>query len=163
MIVIALGGNLISDAGPPEATIAAALAELALRGIRPVHVSPMYASQAWPDPRDPPYVNAVARLETSLAPETLMRELEAVETKFGRIRARLNAPRTLDIDLLDYNGLVRELAPTLPHPRMGARAFVLIPLGDIAPRWRHPVSGATIGELIAALPKAEQTLQRLRG
>src|SRR5580704_4951521 len=118
MIVIALGGNLISDAGPPEATIAAALAELALRGIRPVRVSPMYASQAWPDPHDPPYANAVARLETSLSPETLMREFEAVEAKFGRIRARPNAPRTLDIDLLDYNGLVRELDPTLPHPRM---------------------------------------------
>jgi 2-amino-4-hydroxy-6-hydroxymethyldihydropteridine diphosphokinase len=163
MIVIALGGNLISDAGPPEATIAAALAELALRGIRPVRVSPMYASQAWPDPHDPPYANAVARLETSLSPETLMREFEAVEAKFGRIRARPNAPRTLDIDLLDYNGLVRELDPTLPHPRMETRAFVLIPLGDIAPLWRHPVSGTTIRELIAALPEAERTLHRLRG
>jgi len=161
MIVIALGSNLTSAAGPPEATIAAALSELARRGVRPVAVSSMYATEAWPDPRDPSFVNAAARLETSLEPEALMATLELVEARFGRVRGRPNAPRTLDIDLLDYNGIVRSRNPTLPHPRMQSRPFVLVPLADIAPTWRHPVSGKSAGELIAALPESGRTLVKL--
>jgi 2-amino-4-hydroxy-6-hydroxymethyldihydropteridine diphosphokinase len=161
MIVIALGANLFSVAGAPEKTITAALETLARRGIVPVAVSALYATAAWPDPADPPFVNAAAEIETSLAPDALMRELESVEVAFGRIRTHANAPRTLDIDLLDYNGLVRERDPTLPHPRMDTRAFALIPLADIAPEWRHPVSGQTVGALIAALPEMERMLERL--
>jgi 2-amino-4-hydroxy-6-hydroxymethyldihydropteridine diphosphokinase len=153
MIVIALGANLTSDAGPPEATIAAALVELSNRGIRPVAVSPMYSTEAWPDPRDPSFVNAAALLDTKLAPGALMASLEAVEDIFGRKRERPNAPRTLDIDLLDYDGIVREKSPGLPHPRMQTRPFVLVPLADIAPHWRHPVSGKSAIELLAALPE----------
>jgi 2-amino-4-hydroxy-6-hydroxymethyldihydropteridine diphosphokinase len=151
MIVIALGGNLTSDVGRPEATISAALAELPRRGIRPVRVSPMYATEAWPDARDPSFVNAAAVLDTELPADLLMSALEAVEDMFGRRRALPNAPRTLDIDLLDYNGIVQQRNPVLPHPRMQSRLFVLVPLAAVAPHWRHPVSGKSVAELIAAL------------
>jgi 2-amino-4-hydroxy-6-hydroxymethyldihydropteridine diphosphokinase len=161
MIVIGLGGNLASTVGPPEATISAALVELARAGVGLVKVSAMYATQAWPDPADPTFINAAALLETSLAPDKLMAALEAVEKKFGRVRSLPNAPRTLDIDLLDYDGLVREGNPQLPHPRMQTRGFVLVPLADVAPHWRHPVSGKTVGELIAALPEFERTLNKV--
>jgi len=87
-----------------------------------------------------------------LSPAALLNALHAVETEFGRNRGAPNAPRTLDLDLLDYDERVEEGPPQLPHPRMETRAFVLIPLRDVAPDWRHPVSGRPLSELIAALP-----------
>lgn len=161
MIVIALGANLASRAGPPEKTILAAIGRLAEEGLKPVAVSPLYVSDAWPDSREPPFVNAAARIETSLAPEALMKKLLDIEKEFGRVRDRPNAPRTLDIDLLDYNGVIRENAPALPHPRMHTRGFVLVPLADVVPAWRHPVSGKSVGELLSALPERERILLRL--
>ena len=163
MIVIAFGANLTSVTGPPATTIAAALRTLQGDGVEVVAVSPFYESEAWPDPRDPTYVNAVAVLATSMSPEHLLERLLAVEKQFGRVRSSLNAPRTLDIDLLDYNGIVRGLPPILPHPRLHARIFVLVPLADVAPAWRHPVSGASVNDLIAALPPREQTPLRKVG
>jgi 2-amino-4-hydroxy-6-hydroxymethyldihydropteridine diphosphokinase len=156
MILIGLGANLPSRAGSPAATLAAALAELAGMGARPVAVSSLYASHAWPDPNDPLFVNAVARIETTLSPPALLGTLNAVECSFGRVRTTPNAPRTLDLDILDYNGLVQDGPPILPHPRMHYRSFVLVPLADVAATWRHPVSQRTVGELIAALPQSEQ-------
>ncbi len=74
------------------------------------------------------------------------------ETSFGRKRSIKNAPRTLDLDLIDYDGRVEEGPPVLPHPAMESRAFVLVPLAEAAPGWRHPVSGETVEDLIATLP-----------
>ena len=161
MILIALGSNLPSHAGAPANTLAAAINELAGSGIKIIALSPFYVTPAWPDPSDPAYVNAVARIETMLAPEALLGTLQRTEQRFGRARGRPNAPRTLDLDMLDYDGLIQDGPPALPHPRMHDRGFVLVPLGDVAPRWRHPVSQTTVEEMIAALPNSRQILAKL--
>lgn len=154
MILIALGANLASHAGPPAQTLAAALACLEDRNLKIYAVSSFYETAAWPDPSDPPFVNAVAVLDTGLQPDALMGILHDVETAFGRKRSIPNAPRTLDIDLIDYQGRVEQGPPQLPHPRAAQRVFVLVPLRDVAPDWRHPATGQSLDELLAALPDA---------
>ena len=151
MILIALGANLPSSAGPPAETLRAALAALERNGIKPLKVSRFYKSVAWPNPSDPPFLNAVAEIETSHSPQCLIDRLHDIERSFGRVRNERNASRTLDLDILDFDGLIQEGSPTLPHPRMKSRAFVLLPLSEIAPEWRHPVSGHSVSELMAAL------------
>ena len=158
MILIALGSNLAGPAGPPAAQLDAALADLAARGVVVERRSRWWRSVAWPDPADPPFVNGVARIRTALAPASLLAELHAVEALLGRQRERTNAPRSIDLDLLDHDGLVAtgsEGGPVLPHPRLAARGFVLLPLHEVAPEWRHPVSGMGIAALIAALPSQD--------
>jgi len=154
MILIGLGANLPSpDHGPPQATLAAALAALAARGARTVRRSPWYESAPMPPSGQPWYVNAVAELESALRPEALLAALLDVEASFGRVRGAPNAPRTVDLDLLDHHGLVTGagMKPELPHPRLHRRAFVLLPLRDLAPGWRHPACRRTVETLIAAL------------
>jgi 2-amino-4-hydroxy-6-hydroxymethyldihydropteridine diphosphokinase len=161
MIVIALGANLDSQAGTPSDTLRAALVTLGGRNVRILTVSPFYKARAWPDPRDPDYVNAVAIVETGLTPVELMGVMQQTETFLGRERSKRNAPRTLDLDIVDYQGRVEDGPPILPHPRLADRAFVLVPLADIAPGWRHPVTGRSVGELIAALPDGSGGISRL--
>jgi 2-amino-4-hydroxy-6-hydroxymethyldihydropteridine diphosphokinase len=158
MILLALGANLPSAAGPPAATLRAALARLEQRGVKILSVSSFHESLAWPDPADPAFVNAVAAVETGLQPVELLDLLHGVETEFGRLRSAPNAPRPLDIDLLDHDGKVMVSPVTLPHPRMAGRGFVLAPLAEIAPGWRHPVTGQSVEELLAALPPAPKPL-----
>lgn len=152
VILIALGGNLASSAGPPADTLKRALARLEALGVEILSVSSFYETPAWPDAADPPFVNAVAAVKTALQPVELLELLHGVETEFGRMRSVPNAPRTLDIDLLDHDGRVMANDIALPHPRLAARSFVLVPLAEVAPAWRHPVSGQGVGELLAALP-----------
>jgi 2-amino-4-hydroxy-6-hydroxymethyldihydropteridine diphosphokinase len=152
MILIALGANLPSPAGPPEQTLKTALRQLAARSITIVKQSGFYRSAAWPDPNDPSFVNAVAAVKTDFDPAALLSVLHEIEAAFGRQRGKPNAPRTLDVDLLDYDGRIEDGPPQLPHPRMDARAFVLVPLREVAPNWRHPVSGHGVSDLIEKLP-----------
>lgn len=164
MIIIALGANLFSSVGPPEATLAAAIDRLDQRGVRTVAQSHFYRTTAWPDPSDPSFVNAVCLVSSPLDPEDLLGTLHSVETSFGRNRSVFEteryAPRTLDIDLIDYNGLIQPGPPVLPHPRVCARSFVLVPLRDVAPDWQHPESGKSLHELIAQLgPEAEAPIR----
>ncbi|MFA6021701.1 MAG: 2-amino-4-hydroxy-6-hydroxymethyldihydropteridine diphosphokinase [Rhodospirillales bacterium] len=156
MILIALGANLDSPAGPPAASFKAALAALAEDGtVEVTACSRIYRSPAWPDPRDPEFRNAVAEVRTNLSPQDLLLRLHGVEERFGRRRGKANAPRPLDLDLLDCDGmLIDQDGLVLPHPRLDRRAFVLLPLQDIAPSWRHPRSGLGVLELMAALPRS---------
>ncbi len=153
MILIGLGANLPSDAGPPADTLKRALGELERQAVEILRVSPFYSTPAWPDPADPPFVNAVAVVQTTLQPVELLMLLHGVETALGRLRSAPNAPRTLDLDLLDYEGR-QQAGPglILPHPRIAARSFVLVPLRDVAPGWRHPVIGQGVSDLLALLP-----------
>lgn len=149
MIFVALGANIPSVAGPPQVTLKAALEAMPKHGMRVAAVSPFYRSRAWPPSDQPDFVNAVAKVETKLGPADLLRELLAIERAFGRIRMTKWEPRTLDLDLIDYGGLVSD-APhlMLPHPLMHERAFVLRPLADIAPAWRHPDTGQDVFTLL---------------
>ena len=153
-ILIGLGANLPSAAhGPPVATLEAAVAALAARGLAIRARSRWWESAPVPISDQPWYANGVVEVETPLAPEALLALLHEVEAEFGRHRSVPNAPRVLDLDLLAYGGLVRPgpEAPLLPHPRMADRAFVLYPLRDIRPDWRHPATGLSLAELIARL------------
>ena len=152
VILIALGANLSSPVGPPEATFAAALEMLTQDGLVRIQAhSRIYRSPAWPDPREPEFRNAVARLETSHSPASLLARLHEIEAAFGRVRIDINAPRPLDMDLLDFEGRVETGSLSLPHPRLHERAFVLLPLREVAPDWHHPVFRQDATSLIAAL------------
>lgn len=161
MILLALGANLPSAVGSPVETLRAALSALEDVGIHVCAASKFFVSAAWPDPRDPAFVNAVACVETKLEPAALLASLHTIERKFGRLRGERNAPRTLDLDLLDYDGRIEQGPPQLPHPRMAERGFVLIPLADIAPDWRHPLSGKVVQSLIAELSPDGRNVREL--
>lgn len=136
---IALGANL----GDPIGQVLLAVDELARLPATRLHTrSSLYRSRPVGGPQQPDYVNAVAWLSTPLPPRELLRHCLAIEARFGRRRAGRNAPRTLDLDLLLYDGLVmHEPGLTLPHPRMHERGFVLQPLAEIAPNVSIPGRG----------------------
>ena len=162
MIVIALGANLPSERfGPPRATLDAALERLAQAGVVPAARSAWYESAPVPPSDQPWFVNGVARVETTLEAPAVLETLHGVEAALGRQRGVANAARAVDLDLLDYHGRVTapDAWPRLPHPRLAERAFVVLPLAELAPAWRHPVSGLSAAELAARLP-AGQTCRR---
>jgi 2-amino-4-hydroxy-6-hydroxymethyldihydropteridine diphosphokinase len=156
MILLALGGNLTSRFGAPTATFVAALERLAAYEVVTIARSQLYETAPVPVSDQPWFINGVAQVTTQLEPEALLALMLAVETDFGRVRGAVNAARTLDLDLLAYNNLVRtSSAPLLPHPRLQDRAFVLHPLRDVAPSWTHPVLGLSVDTMIAALPPGQ--------
>jgi 2-amino-4-hydroxy-6-hydroxymethyldihydropteridine diphosphokinase len=165
MILIGIGANLAAP-GLPDARSSClrGLELLAGRGVRVAAVSPWYEAAPVPKSDQPWFVNAVARLTTGLDPAALLAELHQVEAALGRVRVTRNEARVLDLDLLDYDGRVSRPGdiPILPHPRLHLRAFVLHPLTDLAPDWRHPVSGLDVPALVAALP-GDQPIRRLAG
>jgi 2-amino-4-hydroxy-6-hydroxymethyldihydropteridine diphosphokinase len=159
-VVVGLGANSPGAWGTPAETIAQALGEIARLGIAVVAASPLYQTAAVGNARQPPYVNAVAVLDTSLSPDALLRVLKDIERRSGRRGGRPWGPRSLDIDIVDYRGLVRHwrgghaefnrAGPrplVLPHPLAHRRPFVLRPLFDIAPNWRHPALNVGAREL----------------
>ena len=87
--------------------------------------------------------------------------MHEIESIFGRVRTAPNAPRTLDLDIVDYDGRIEAGPPELPHPRIAGRGFVLVPLGEIAPDWRHPVSGKTVNDLLSELAPEARALKPL--
>ena len=152
---IALGANL----GDPAATVKAFAALANLPDSRIVHCSSLYRTAPVGITEQPEFVNAVAQLETDLAPEALLDALLEIEQRFGRIRAERNGPRTLDLDLLLYGDQFVSLPRlTLPHPRLHLRAFVLQPLAEIAPDLKIPGRGTVAAWLPAV---ANQGIVRL--
>jgi 2-amino-4-hydroxy-6-hydroxymethyldihydropteridine diphosphokinase len=150
---IALGANLLSSAGPPEATLAAAAERLGAFG-RITARSSLYNTAPVGFEDQPRFANAVVALETHLSPRDLLDGLLAIELDFGRDRAASppNGPRTLDLDILFYGDMVlNQSGLEIPHPRLAGRAFVLVPLNEIAPDLRDPRSGKTVVEMLQAL------------
>ncbi len=162
-VFIALGANLEHPTyGAPRRVLEAALEELGRREVVVRRVSPWYRTAPVPASDQPWYVNAVAEVETAMAADALLGRLHEIEDVFGRVRTVPNAARLIDLDLLDFKGEISTGGPgraILPHPRMEDRAFVLRPLADLAPGWRHPRTGVSIRTLLAALP-ADQPIER---
>jgi 2-amino-4-hydroxy-6-hydroxymethyldihydropteridine diphosphokinase len=155
MILIAIGGNLPGPGGgPPLTTCQAAAAALdALTGLRLRGLSRWYRTAPVPPSAQPDYVNGVAHLEGTAEPAALLSALAAIEARAGRHRGARNAARSLDLDIIAMDGLIRtQPDPVVPHPRAHLRGFVLLPLRDVAPHWVHPSLGRTVAALIAELP-----------
>jgi 2-amino-4-hydroxy-6-hydroxymethyldihydropteridine diphosphokinase len=145
------GGNLGGERGPSLAVLEAAISRFGSQGLTVLKRSSWWRSAAWPDPTQPDYLNGVALVETRLSPEETLAALHRIEAAFGRRRdGARNASRTLDLDLIAHGRTVVD-APglRLPHPRAAERLFVTGPLAEIAPGWRHPVTGETASELAA--------------
>ena len=161
MILVAIGANLSGPGGatPLQTCVEAAQALAQLPGLQLHSVSRWYETEPVPRSDQPNYVNGAARLQrmpgTVISPEVLLASLQAIESRYGRRRSEPNAARTLDLDLIDLDGLVRQTPdPVLPHPRTQQRAFVLLPLLDVAPDWVHPANGRTARELLAAVDRS---------
>ncbi|WP_292064163.1 2-amino-4-hydroxy-6-hydroxymethyldihydropteridine diphosphokinase [Brevundimonas sp. UBA7664] len=138
-VVVALGCNDPGAWRDCRQALEAALARFRAEGIDVVARSSWWRSVAWPDPNDPPFLNGVVIVHTAHGPHELMAALGRIEDAFGRQRAAANAPRTLDLDLIAYGRTTGDLAGLiLPHPRAAVRKFVMGPLAEIAPGWRHP-------------------------
>ncbi|RSB47641.1 2-amino-4-hydroxy-6-hydroxymethyldihydropteridine diphosphokinase [Brevundimonas sp. 357] len=147
-VIVALGCNDKGDWSSCAEALEAALARFRAEGVDVLARSSWWASQAWPDPGDPPFLNGVVIVSTTQDAPTLMRTLGRIEDLFGRVRTARNAPRTLDLDLIAYGRLSGDLdGLILPHPRAADRLFVMGPLAEIAPNWPHPVCGARAGDL----------------
>jgi len=150
--IIALGGNV----GDVRATFKAAIADIcSLAQARLLARSSDYTTPPWGDEEQPPFVNACVEIETDLAPQTLLDVMQTVERKLGRDRSKERrwGPRMLDLDLIAYDDLALQTeALTLPHPRVLERAFVLVPLAEIAPR--RKIGGRSVKAALAELSSA---------
>ena len=160
-VYIALGANLSN----PKNTFSAAVQSLESVGCFEQARSALWQSPAWPAGRgQPDYINACLKINYQGSPRDLLTNLQKVEAQYGRVSGARNAARSLDLDILDFGGVVmRSKDLQLPHPRMLSRGFVLFPLAEIAPDWTDPVSGAAIEHWIARLPLVDVAPMRRLG
>jgi len=146
---IAMGANLKSDLNLTlKENLEIALNMFPDYDLNILKVSNWYKTQPIPISDQPWFINSVIKISTSKSPKELLKSLQIIEKLFGRKRNILNGPRTLDLDIIDYNGLIENNDPILPHPRMHIRKFVLTPLQDIEPNWVHPIMKKKIEFLI---------------
>jgi len=171
--VIALGANLNLREHGPKVTLKRGIDAILRQGVVIRAVSRFFETPCFPAGAGPDYVNAAALIETEMTPTDLLHLLHEVEHEFGRERVQRWGMRTLDLDLVCYDDLIlpdraeydkwlslapevqKQQAPDqliLPHPRLQDRAFVLVPMADVAPDWRHPVLGRTVSEMLLDLP-----------
>jgi 2-amino-4-hydroxy-6-hydroxymethyldihydropteridine diphosphokinase len=145
MIIVALGSNIHGPWGSPRQSVERALIELDKGPVKVIKVSKLIETEPFGVANQPKFVNAVAIIATHLPPFALMRRLHAIERQGGRRRHVRWGPRTIDLDLIDYHGLVSRSKKQsnakveLPHPGIEFRSFVLMPLAEVAPQWRHPI------------------------
>ena len=163
LILIGLGANLPGpDGAAPIETLDAALVELDRSGVRVIRRSRWFRSAPVPKSDQPWFFNGVAVVAFDDQPLNLLRILQRVEKKFGRIRQTRNEARTLDLDILAFGNLVSDMRENsavskldLPHPELQNRAFVLMPMADVVADWQHPVSRQSLNEMIACLPPGQ--------
>ena len=177
-ILVALGSNIANAGNEASETVKKALHRLNETGLVIRKQSRLFQTPAYPPGIGPPFVNAVVEIETDQAPDLLMENLHRIEAETGRQRDVRWSPRVIDLDLLAIGDSVlpdletqshwrnlpledqMRLAPSdliLPHPRMQDRAFVLVPLRDIAPDWVHPVIGKSVEEMLTLLPDDDKS------
>jgi 2-amino-4-hydroxy-6-hydroxymethyldihydropteridine diphosphokinase len=160
MVLIGLGTNMPFGALAGPALLEAALSAIQAAGVKVHARSRFWASPAWPPetPPQPDFTNAVAEIDAgAMTAEEFYEALAGVERQFGRERRVRWAARTLDLDILDFGGVIADGALVLPHPRLHERAFVLAPLAEIAPNWRHPKLKLGAQDLLAALGDTSET------
>jgi 2-amino-4-hydroxy-6-hydroxymethyldihydropteridine diphosphokinase len=158
-LILGLGANIAGPWGSPRETLLRALDALRQQGLTPLHHSAFFRTKPVGGGRQPDYLNAVAVTAARLPPAALLRLVKGLERKAGRRAGRPQGPRPLDIDILDYGGRRlgwpgrgrRRARLVLPHPEAHRRAFVLVPLAQVAPHWRHPVLGASARALLDRL------------
>jgi len=174
---VALGSNVTSSAGSPKNTLLHVNRAVSCDSVKVLAESRFFSSPAFPEGSGPDYVNAAITIATTLSADALLTHLHRIEADFERVRDKRWGARTVDLDLLDFGGQIAPDEATakrwidlplsqqmtqapeqllLPHSRIQDRAFVLIPLADIAPDWVHPISGMSLQDLLSALPEAEK-------
>lgn len=177
LIIVALGANQPSRVGNPQQTLDFALKLIAQKAVIVARVSSWWRTPAVPAESGPDFVNGVAVIKCNFTQSELMTALHNVENQIGRVRDQRWGPRVCDIDLIAWDDVIApglpelsrlmalganaidEPAPSdliLPHPRMHERAFVLAPMAEVAPDWRHPVLGLTTEEMLAKLPSGDR-------
>ena len=156
MILLSLGSNLPSKFGDSKKTLLKCYEFFNNSEVKILKKSSFYESVAIPNKSDPKFINSVISIETKFSPEELIKYILSVEEKFDRKRAQVNAPRTCDIDIVDFNGeliniLNKNISLEIPHPRLEKRSFVLYPIREIDKNWKSPLSGKYIDQLIENL------------
>ena len=151
IVYLGIGSNL----GERTKNIENAKSRLLKNNIQILKSSSYYESLSWPNSAFPKFYNIVLKTKTNLKELDLLDTCKNIEKSLGRIKSPKNAPRVCDIDIIDYNKITAKFNVNLPHPRMHKRAFVLIPLFEIEKRWKHPLTGQDIKDLIFSLPNKD--------
>ena len=166
MIFIGIGSNLPSSFGNRFKNIELAMSFLKNKGIKIIKKSSFYETFSQPNKSDPKFINIAISVETEMQPVDLMRTLITIEEKLGRKREKKNDPRTCDLDIIDYNGLVKnyrinDFVLDLPHKRLTSRNFVLYPLKEICSDWTHPQTKKGINILINNIKSDNNQITKL--
>ena len=166
MIFLGIGSNLSSKFGDRQKNIELAISFLKKYKINVFKKSSYYETFSYPNKKDPKFLNVVVSVNTNLKPENLITVLINIEKKLERKREKKNEPRTCDIDIIDYNQQIIEvknnaLDLTIPHKNMSNRNFVLYPLKEICPNWKHPITKTEINDLIDNLKIENNEITKL--
>ena len=161
MILLGLGSNLSSSFGNRFKNIDLAVSYLQEHGIKIKKRSNYYETPSYPNKENPKFINIVIEVETHLLPADLASVLIFIEEKLERKRMKKNDPRTCDIDIIDYNNQIlnfkyKNLEYTVPHKKLIHRNFVLFPLQEVLPNWRHPKNKELVSILIKKLPNEDK-------